>query len=200
VVGAWQEVIKIAPYRKVHTVVRLSVHMLDERSGEQLLQSDVLVDGQWGMVSGEGALIPPGVVLTSPEMQEEMAHDFEHALEKALDAAAARVDQVLRPLGKVVSVAGDGQSVTIIGGSSYGFLGGDKVVIFRVEKIPIDQKTEGKTVAIIASVQPVAEASCDGVGTASSRCLLTLVDKKLTPQKDDYVILSDLSAIGVREH
>ena len=191
VVGATQEIIDIAPYRKARTTVRLSVQMTDVLSGEELFPAGVSVSGEWGMVSGEGALLAPGAALSSPEMQMSLANDYEHALERALTEAVARIGQVLRPVARL-SFA-DASSIDMIGGSRHGFQSGDVVVVFRVATTPIDGRD------VITRVSPVAVARCDGVGTETSHCELTQIDPNDAPKVGDYAVLTDTSARDVRE-
>ncbi len=51
---------------------------------------------------------------------------------------------------------------------------------------------------VIAHTQPLAVAHCDGVGTETSQCDLTLVDTRYHLAVGDYAVLSDRSASGVR--
>lgn len=191
VVGATQEIIDIAPYRKARTTVRLSVQMKDVFSGEELFPAGVSVTGEWGMSSGEGSLLAPGVSVSSPEMQTSLGNDYQHALERALTDAVARINKVLRPLGRVTFA--DGGSIDMIGGSRHGFQSGDSVVVFRAQTSQIDGRD------VITRVEPVAVARCDGVGTESSHCALTQLDPQDSPKVGDYTVLTDTSATDVRE-
>lgn len=191
VVGSTQDVIEIMPYRKARTTVRLSVQMKDVSSGEQLFPAGVSVEGEWGMAQGEGTLLPPSAVMSSPDMQVSLANDYQRALDKALTEAVARIGQVLRPLGRVTFV--DEQTVSIVGGSRHGFQGGDTVIIFHVDMTQLGERQ------VIAHTQPLAVAHCDGVGTETSQCDLTLVDTRYHMAVGDYAVLSDRSASGVRQ-
>jgi hypothetical protein len=191
VVGSTQEIIEISPYRKARTAVRLSVQMKDVLSGEQLFPAGVSVNGEWGMAQGEGTLLPPSASTSSPEMQVSLANDYQRALDKALTQAVFRIGQVLRPLGRVTFA--DQQTVSMIGGSRHGFQGGDTLIIFHVDMAQMGERQ------VIAHTQPLAVAHCDGVGTESSQCDLTLVDTRFHVAVGDYAVLSDRSATGVRE-
>jgi hypothetical protein len=191
VVGSTQEIIEISPYRKARTAVRLSVQLKDVVSGEQLFPAGVSVNGEWGMAQGEGTLLPPSASTASPEMQVSLANDYQRALDKALTQAVLRIGQVLRPLGRVTFA--DEQTVSIIGGSRHGFQWGDTLVIFHVDMTQLGERQ------VIAHTQPLAVAHCDGVGTESSQCDLTLVDTRFHIAVGDYAVLSDRSATGVRE-
>jgi hypothetical protein len=191
VVGATQEIIDMAPYRKASTTVRLSVQMKDVLSGEELFPAGVSVTGEWGMVSGEGTLLAPGVSLSSPEMQTSLGNDYGHALERALADAVARIGQVLRPVGRVTFT--NSSSIDMLGGSRHGFQSGDSVVVFRTDTSMIDGRE------VITRVDPVAVARCDGVGTDTSHCELTQLDPQDSPKVGDYTVLTDTSATDVRQ-
>ncbi len=190
VVGSTQDIIDILPYRKARTAVRLSVQMKDVSSGEQLFPAGVSVNGEWGMAQGEGTLLPPSASTSSPEMQISLANDYQRALDKALTQAVSRIGQVLRPLGRVTFA--DDQTVSIIGGSRHGFQGGDTLILFHVDMAQLGERQ------VIAHTQPLAVAHCDGVGTETSQCDLTLVDTRYHLAVGDYAVLSDRSASGVR--
>jgi hypothetical protein len=190
VVGATQDLMDIAPYRKARTEVRLSVQMKDVLSGEQLFPAGVSVTGAWGMTSGEGTMLAPNVSAASPETQLSLANDYERALEKALAEAVTRIGQVLRPFGRVLSV--DATTMGIAGGSRHGFQGGDTLVLFRAETTQLGGRQ------VISKTQPLAVVRCDGVGTETSQCDLTQVDPRFQIMPGDYAVLSDSSATGVR--
>ena len=109
---------------------------------------------------------------------------------RAFDDAARRVDQVLRPLGRVLSV--DGEQIGIAGGSATGLQGGDELVIFRATTTRL-----GST-EVIASTVPSVVVRCDGVGTASSQCIVVRRDPQRQPQAGDYAVLTDHSARDTR--
>jgi hypothetical protein len=189
--GSYQEILAIAPYRKVHTNIKLAVNLKDVISGEQLIVGGVAVEADWGMTQGEGALLPPNASTSSPEMQSAMAADYQRALDKALDQAVIRMNHVLRPMARLTFV-GDG-SVGVIGGQSHGFQGGDELVVFRPQYIDIDGRKE------IAHTQPLGVIKCHGVGTRTSQCDITHVDPRHTMAVGDFAVLSDVSAKAVRE-
>lgn len=195
VVGSTQDLIDIAPYRKARTTVRLSVQMKDVLSGEQLFPAGVSVTGDYGLTQGEGTMLAPNVATSNPDMQLSLANDYERALTKALTQAVARINKVLRPMGRVTHV--DEQSVDIVGGSRHGFQGGDRLVIFRAETTKLGEA--GAERQVISHTQPVAVVRCDGVGTETSQCDLIQIDPRFKPQVGDYAVLSDTSATGVRE-
>jgi hypothetical protein len=192
VVGSTQDIIPIAPYRKARTTVRLSVQMMDVMSGEQLFPAGVSVVGDYGMTQGEGTMIPPSASTSSPEMQLSLANDYQRALDKTLEGAVARIGKVLRPMGRVTFA--DAKSVSIIGGSRHGFQGGDVLIVFHADTTQLGQRT------VIARTQPLAVVRCDGVGTETSQCDIIQLDPTMKPPAaGDYAVLSDTSALGVRE-
>jgi len=194
VVGSTQEIVNISPYRKVHTTVHLSIQMKDVVSGEELLPGGVSPIGEWGMVQGEGTLIAPNVDTSSPDTQASFGNDYQRALNKALRESAARINFVLRPMGRVTFA--DAQSVGIVGGQKHGFQGGDSIVVFHADLTELGSGSERHKV--IAHVQPLAVARCDGVGTETSQCDLTVVDPNHTIAVGDFAVLSDTSAGGLR--
>jgi hypothetical protein len=124
-------------------------------------------------------------------MQVSLANDYQRALDKALTQTVARIGQVLRPLGRVTFA--DDQTVGMIGGSRHGFQGGDTLVIFHIDMTQLGERQ------VISRTQPLAVAQCDGVGTETSQCDLTLVDTRYHIAVGDYAVLSDRSASGVRQ-
>lgn len=173
------------------TRVRLSLQMKDRYSGKLLFPAAVEVVGQTGRSSGDRAVIAPGENLNSPEVQRRLGQDYERAMQRAFDDAARRIDAVLRPMGRVLAV--DGDQLGIVGGSVHGLQGGDELVVFRATTARLGDST------VFATTRAVAVVRCDGVGTETSQCSLIRRDPALQPQKDDYVVLSDFSATGVRQ-
>jgi hypothetical protein len=189
--SSYQEILAIAPYRKVHTNVRLGVNVKDVTTGEQLLVGGTSVEGDWGSTQGEGTMLPPSASTSSAEVQSSMAADYQRALEKALAQAVERINHVLRPVARLTYVSES--SVGIIGGLSHGFQSGDELVVFRPEYIELNGKRE------IAHTQPLAVIRCQGVGARTSQCDITHVDPRFTMVVGDFAVLSDVSAKGVRE-
>lgn len=173
------------------TRVRLSLQMKDRYSGKLLFPAAVEVVGQTGRSSGDRAVIAPGENLNSPDVQRRLGQDYERAMQRAFDDAARRIDAVLRPMGRVLAV--DGDQLGIVGGSVHGLQGGDELVVFHATTARLGDST------VFATTRAVAVVRCDGVGTETSQCSLIRRDPALQPQKDDYVVLSDFSATGVRQ-
>jgi len=191
VTDARQEVINIRPYHKVRTQVKISVQMKNVLTGENLFDGDVAVEGTWGDVQGEGTLLPPNVSLESEAVQTSLGGDYERALTKAFDEAVERVDQIMRPVGRVTLVTG--KSLNMFGGIQHGFQGGDEIVVFRAHrKVMPDGHNR------IIGVQPIAGAVCDGVGSDISHCILTQIEPGEQPVDGDYAVLTEKSAQDVR--
>jgi hypothetical protein len=171
--------------------VRLSLQLKDRYSGKLLFPTAVEVVGQTGRTTGDRAVIAPGESLQSPEVQRRLGQDYERAMQRAFDDAARRVEAVLRPMARVLAV--DGEQLGFIGGSVHGMQGGDELVVFRATVAKV-----GET-QVFATTRPVAVVRCDGVGTETSQCVLIRRDPAMTPQKDDYAVLTDFSATGVRQ-
>jgi hypothetical protein len=195
-----QEIIDIAPYKKVHTSMRLIASMRNVNTGEELFSGAVSSVGDWGTVQGEGAMIPPNVSINSPQMQLAIGQDFQHAMEKAITAAAARIDELMRPVGLITFA--NATSMDMVGGKVHGFQSGDTVVVFHVDYTELGSGKERHRV--IAHVQPLGAAHCDGVGTETSHCDFTMIDPSVQdvqhPATDhDFAVLSDRSAGGIRK-
>lgn len=191
VTDARQEVINIRPYRKVRTQVKVSVQMKNVLTGENLFDGDVAVEGIYGDVQGEGTLVPPNVSLESQAMQTSLGADYERALTKAFDEAVERIDQIMRPVGRVTVVTG--RNLNMFGGIQHGFQGGDEIIVFRAHRriMPDGQNR-------IVGVQPIACARCDGVGSDVSNCTLLQIEPGEQPVDGDYSVLTEKSARGIR--
>jgi hypothetical protein len=195
VVGATQEIIPIAPYRKARTTVHLSVQMKDVFSGRELFPGGVSPVGEWGMVQGEGTLIPPNASPSSPDMQISLGNDYQRALDKALRETVVRINDELRPLGRITFV--DARSVGMVGGQKHGFQSGDDIVIFHADTTELGVGSERHTV--LAHTQPLAVAHCTGVGTETSQCDLTRIDPNYSIAIGDFAVLDTKSAAGPRK-
>ena len=174
------------------TRLRLSLQLKHRYDGTPLFPAPVEVVGQTGATTGDRVVISPAERPDNPEVQKRLALDYERALQKAFDLAARRIDAVIRPMGKVVSV--DGNQFGMLGGGVHGFQGGDEVVAFRATTIKLPGGDEE-----FASTRAVAVARCDGTGVRSSQCSIIRKDAGLALQVGDYVVLSDFSATGQRD-
>jgi hypothetical protein len=192
VTQATQELLPIEGGVRVSvTRVRLSVQAKHRYDGTPLFAAPVEVVGQTGGSTGDRARILPGESTDLPDVQNRLAVDYERALQRAFDAAARRIDAVIRPMGKLVAV--DGDQLGMLGGQVHGFQGGDEVVVFRATTIRLPSGDEE-----FATTRPVAVARCEGVGTRSSQCTVVRLAPDLRPQAGDFAVLSDASATGVR--
>lgn len=173
------------------TRVRLSVQAKHRYDGTPLFPAPVEVVGQTGGSTGDRARILPGERVESPDVQNRLAVDYERGLQRAFDAAARRIDAVIRPMAKVVTL--DGDQFGMLGGQVHGFQGGDEVVVFRATTIKLPSGDEE-----FSSTRPVAVARCDGTGTRTSQCVIIKLAPNLRPAVGDFAVLSDFSATGVR--
>lgn len=174
------------------TRVRLSLQMKDRYSGKLLFPAPVEVVGQTGRSTGDRTVIGPNESVQSADVQRRLGQDYEKAMQRAFDDAAKRIDAVLRPMGRVLAV--DGNQMGIVGGSTHGLQGNDEMVVFRATTTKLGETT------VFATTRPVAVVRCDGVGTETSQCTVfrLTTDPALDPRKDDYLVLSDFSATGIR--
>lgn len=191
VVDARQEIIDISPYRKIRTEVKLSVHMINRRTGANLFDGDVSVEGSWGDVQGEGTMLAPNVSLESPAIQQSLGGDYERALSKAFEEAVERIEELVRPVGRVTYA--DARGLSMFGGIQHGFQGGDEVIVFRAHKRRMPDGHQR-----VFRIEPLAVARCDGVGSDITQCDLTRIEPGASPRDGDYTVLSDQSAASVR--
>ena len=191
VVDARQEIIDISPYRKIRTQVKISVHMINRRTGANLFDGDVAVEGSWGDVQGEGTMLAPNVSLQSAEVQSSLGGDYERALTKAFEEAVERIEQLVRPVGRVTYA--DARGLSMFGGIQHGFQGGDEVIVFRAHKRPMKDGHQR-----VFRIEPLAVARCDGVGSDITQCDLLRIEPGAKPRDGDYTVLSDHSAASVR--
>lgn len=174
------------------TRVRLSLQMKDRYSGKLLFPAAVQVVGQTGRSTGDRYVLKPADRMSDPEVQRGLGNDYERAMQRAFDEAAARIDQVLKPMGRVL--AADGNQVGLVGGSTHGLQGGDEMVVFRATTVRLG---DGE---VFATTLPVVVVRCDGVGTETSQCtVIRKADALAKAQAGDYAILTDRSAKGTRE-
>jgi hypothetical protein len=190
ITAATQDVQDLRVVRKPLTTVRMSVQMKDVTTGQLLFPAPVAISGIYGSAQGEGTLLEPSASLQDPSLQRSLANDYERALEKGFAAAAHRIWDVLRPLGRVLAV--DAEQIDIVGGSRHGFQGGDELVVFSATMTQLGGRD------VIQRTQAIAVVRCDGVGTETSQCDIIRRDPRYAPQVGNYVVLSDVSASSVR--
>ena len=174
------------------TRVRLSLQLKERFSGKLLFPAAVEAVGQTGRTTGDRTVLSPLDKTSDPEVQKRLARDYERALQRAFDEAAARMEQVLKPMAKVLAV--DGEQVGLVGGSTQGLQRGDELVVFRATTAKVGESE------VFATTRPIAVVRCDGVGTESSQC--TLVRRAPGGEAlraGDFAILTDQSAKALRE-
>jgi hypothetical protein len=187
-----QEVVPIEGGMRVsRTRVELSMQGKQRYDGDPMFVGGMVVTGQTGMTTGDRVVLAPSDRLDNPQVQERLAVDYERALRRALNEAARKIGDVVRPMGKVVSV--DGEQIGMLGGQAHGFQGKDEVVVFRATTIRLPTGKEE-----FASTRPVAVARCDGAGTRTSQCVVIRRAPGMTIQNGDYTVLSDFSANNTR--
>lgn len=167
------------------TRVNLSVQMKNVYTGDYVFPSGVpiAVEGVTGVTTGDRAVVQPRETTSMPEVQQRMANDYITALRRAYGLASQRIEEVMRPLGKVMSA--DERQVTVLGGQRQGFIGNDRMVVFR------GQVTRVGKYELFSSVKPVAVLQCDGVGTLQSTCDIVRLEKGLQVQPGDFTVLTD---------
>ncbi len=174
------------------TRVRLSLQLKERFSGKLLFPAAVEVVGQTGRSTGDRVVLGPLDKPSDPEVQKRLARDYERALQRAFDDAAARLEQVLKPMAKVLAI--DGEQVGLVGGSTHGLQRGDELVVFRATTTKVGDSE------VFATTRPIAVIRCDGVGTETSQC--TTIRRAGTGEQvraGDFAILTDQSAKGLRD-
>lgn len=195
VTSATQELVPIEGGLRVsRTRVRLSVQLKNRYTGgstegEPMFDKPVEVVGETGLVTNDRVVLRASESQGDPAVQRRLGVDYERALQRAFDGAAERIESVLRPLGKVVSV--EGRSVGILGGIRHGLQGDDELVVFRAKVIRVGGRDAP------ASTRAVAVIRCDGVGSATSQCDVIRQHPDFRPQEGDFAVLSDHSAHAV---
>lgn len=169
------------------TRVLLSVQMKDMQSGKYLLGTAVQVEGRNGMVNGERAVLMPGESPDDPDVRQRLVADYQRALRRAFVGAGQRIESILRPQARVLSV--EGNDVGIFGGSQQGLQTDDELVIFRPKLVKLGDRE------VFASTKALALIRCSGVGTETSQC--SIVNRagsaEFQPQEGDYAIITDAS-------
>lgn len=193
VTSTTQDLVPIEGGQRVSvTAVRLSMYMKNRYTGQPLFPGggSIEVQGQTGRVTGDRVVLGPRDNEKTPEVQARLGRDYERAMQRAFDAAAKRIDAVLRPVGVVRSIDGDYISVT--GGQNNGLQRGDRLVVFKGKPQKVGKQTE------LFGIIPVAAVACSGVGGNASTCEVIRRNPKLTPAVGDYVVLTDVDADGTR--
>lgn len=180
----WVE--RVPGIRRARTRVDISVQMQDMLTGEDRLGTAVTHTGIWGDTSGEDtAELLAGDDPEGAQARTQRGLDYQNALKRAMVAVSDRLEELLRPMGKVLHV--DACQVDVFGGAAWGLQPGDDVVVFRGER-----STVGDTV-VFKGIRAVAMLNCKSVGPQQSQCRIVASVPGLTPQEDDYVVLTDES-------
>lgn len=180
----WVE--RVPGIRRARTRVDISVQMQDMLSGEDRLGAAVTHTGIWGDTSGEDtAELLAGDSPDSKDVRTQRGLDYQNALKRAMVAVSDRLEELLRPMGKVLHA--EGCQVDVFGGAAWGLQPGDDVVVFRGARSMV-----GETV-VFKGIRPVAMLNCTAVGPQQSQCRIVGSVPGLAPQADDYVVLTDES-------
>jgi len=184
---AWQSLEPLEGGRRVAvTRVLLSLQIKDLYTGELLQDRAISVEGQSGQSSGDRTVLGPQDKPNLPQVQQALANDYKKAMHRAFKEATLRIQEVFRPLGKVVSL--DGDTMGLFGGIRQGFQGKDELVVFRVRTMRLPNGKEE-----ITSTIPVAAVRCDGVGSNTSQCDIIRKHPQHQVQPGDYAVLSEYS-------
>lgn len=184
IVAATQEIKNIeGGLRVVETRINLSVQMKNVYTGDFVFPTAVAVEGITGVTSGDRAVLQPRDTTAMPEVQQRMANDYLRALKRAYALAATRIEEVMRPVGKVMSA--DARAATVLGGQKQGFVGNDRMVVFRA------QLTRVGKYEVFSSIKPIAVVQCDGVGLLQSQCDVIRLEAGQQVQPGDYTVLTD---------
>lgn len=194
--GTTQELRRIeGGVRVAVTRVRLSARLeslydQDRNKIESGVLFETEVVGETGNTTGDRVVLAASDNENSPEVQRRLGLDYERAMQRAFELVTRRLEQQLRPQGRVLSV--DGTSIGLAGGARNGLQGGDELVLFRATVAKLGSREE------FSSVRPLAAVRCDGVGTATSQCEVIRRDPRYTPQVGDFAILTDRAASATR--
>lgn len=181
VVAATQNIEDYEAIKKSVTTVRLDIKIKDTSSG-RILKARTLT-GVYGDQIGEGTVVRSDAELRAKA--EDLAGDYEKALQEVLQIGAGYLERSIRPLGLVDEVEGD--VLTLIGGANHGLRPNDQMVIFRAKTKRLgDVETFG-------IMHPVGIVLCDTVNSDSSQCQAKIKGKDWPPAKDDFAVLGDNS-------
>ncbi|HEY4080092.1 MAG TPA: hypothetical protein VGM81_05300 [Burkholderiaceae bacterium] len=168
-----------------YTSVLLSVQMKDMYTGKYLFGTAVQVEGRNGLVNGERAVLQPGENPEAPLVRQRLAADYQRALRRAFIGAGQRIEAILRPQARLISV--EGPDVGIFGGQQLGLQADDELVVYRPKIVKLGDRE------IFGSTKAVALIRCSSVGTETSQCTVQTLAPDYKPQEGDYAILTDAS-------
>ena len=183
VLSTMQHMENMVVVRKAISKVRLSVQIKETETG--LLVKAKTFTGVHGTNPGEGTKIVSDTEIGTSALQESLFSDLEAALNDAVEEAANYIESRYRPVGKI-SVVQD-KAFSMDGGEMHGFKEDDEVVVFRTTF----HNQNG--VRVPGLITGVAVAQCKTVQTHTSTCHVKKTGDAGSIQKDDYVLLSDVS-------
>jgi hypothetical protein len=173
------------------TRVRLQLEMKDRYTGQPLFPVPVEVVGQTGRSTGDRVVLAPAETTANPDVQKRLALDYERAMQRAFDLAAGKIEEILRPMGRVTEA--EGNQVALTGGLTNGLQRDDQMVIFRAST-----RKAGET-EIFGLMRPIVAVQCDSVGEKQSQCtVIRKADANAKAQPGDYAVLTDKSASDPR--
>jgi hypothetical protein len=181
VVAATQNIEDYEAIKKAVTTVRLDIKIKDTSTG--LIMKARTLTGVYGDRKGEGTVIRSDTEFKA--RANDLAADYEKALQEVLVISAGYLERSIRPLGLVDEVEGD--ILTMIGGSNHGIRPNDQMVIFRAKTKKVG------TVETFGIMRPVGIVLCDTVNSDSSQCQVKAKGKDWPPIKDDFAVLGDSS-------
>lgn len=165
--------------------VTLSVQVQNMYTGLNLLETAVKVDGRTGLQSQDRVVLTSADRLDSDEVRARLALDFKNALNRAFAQASDKVEELLRPLARVVGA--EDCSVTLFGGSRFGLQANDDLVVFRVKTRQLGETT------VLGSMNEVALIRCRAVGVDDSACKVLRAVPGYRPQDGDFALITDES-------
>ncbi|MBL8483611.1 MAG: hypothetical protein JNJ60_15540 [Rhodocyclaceae bacterium] len=179
IVEVRQNIVDNLRLRQVVTEVKMRVILRETASGEDKYQK--VVSGIWGDDPNEGTIIPPGVPIADAGVQQNLVSDYQQALRIALKQAAEYVEEIYRPVGRVLGV--EGEHVKLYGGGAHGFHAGDRVIIFRAKLPPGVERLD------LAMRIPLGEVECMPDAGSTSDCTVQGMNPNSEFQAGDYAIL-----------
>lgn len=168
--------------------VKLAVQVKNMDTGENLLDSELLVENRTGDANGRRAVVMAHEDVQSPELRKRLSEDLSKALFGAFAAAGTGLEQRLRPLARVISTdIGPGRcQLDLFGGGRIGLQAKDELVVFRAEREPGSESGPVRTRA-------VALVSCASVGSDSAQCTVLSSVAGFEPREGDFAAVTDAS-------
>lgn len=146
-------------FLKSVTTVRMSVAIKDMATGEILRSKNLTA--VYGSEEGEGTQVKNRNALRTtatgkcadPDVCQNLANDYDKALQELMESLAAYIEKTFRPIAKVYDVSGD--TLTLLGGIEHGFNLEEQLVVFRVR-----QKTNENGKPLPPVTTPIAVIQC----------------------------------------